>query len=991
MQAVLAPLGRISRRALSSTYFWLALILLLAWGLRLAHLGTMSVWWDESLSYARATGDIPSILANTIQIQRVVTRDLHPPLYFILLHFALRAFGASEFGLRVLSALTNVLTIALLFALTQALVRRRRVGLLVALFAALSPFYVWYSQEARPYALVLLWSVLAAYALVKWLRARPRTLRAVLSPGFVVFVLALGLTLFTHYLSFVLLPFYAAALLLYGARGSGWRERARAPTTLLALGMIAAFALILFLVPRSAAELTGSDTRGPQFVPFFIMLRDVWNSFAVGVTANLDDVALVDLLLVVLWVLGVAATVRVSRRERRIETRLALFLSAFFLLPALALQLGSYLRPLYLNSRHLITTSPAFYLGIALGVDALASRLRTNGGRRTDERRTTDDGRRTTFVYRLPSTVVLLLASAVFAGGALYSLNNLYFNPAYAKDDHKAWAEFLRERMRPDDFLILVAPQAEKVYEYYAPPGLAWQSLPNQVRARHKQEVLDRQAVLDAYRNHARVWFLEIHQPVGDPAHHIADLLNRWGEALDIVYFPGISTRIILQQFVYHSAELDPKTPIAHPTQIAFDENLALVGYDAPAQVVAGGHDAVKLYWRLKDKTPNDLGVSVRVVDQNGVRWGQWDAPPIGNLHPTSTWDAGVTYVDQHDLVVDPGAPPGRYSLELSVYREGGRDPVAVQVSDAEPTDAPVRLASLQITRPEPPRDPKTLIVDEHADVPFGDAVKFVGYDYAQDETGPGSTLPLTLYFQLLKNGTGPLRGQVALTPPFWEFWNAARGQAPLTLDLANRLAGEIVQTNVELRVPVEARAGSYDLSLAIDGYSPQAGWMPHAALAFGSTQVASVARATALPAMSTRLAARLGDQVELLGYDLRAPQPLEPNDDVTVTLYWRALKPMDTSYKVFTHLINSANEIFGQNDSLPVQDTRPTTSWAPGEVLTDVHRFQVAPNAPPGRYQVEVGLYDPVSGARLPVFDSSGHATGDRILFAARDERVVQ
>lgn len=993
MQAVLTYLYRARRVVFSSPRFWLVLILLLAWALRLTHLDTMSLWWDESLSYERATQNLPTILSNVIQIQKVTTRDLHPPLYFVLLHFAVNLFGTSEFGLRVLSAMANLLTIALMFPLVQLLLEkpvlktpgvsetpgvsqhhRRRIGLLVVLFAALSPFYVWYSQEARPYALVLLWSVLALYALLKWLHISPRAPRAFISPWLILFLAACGLTLVTHYLSFVLLPFYAAVLLIYGTHGRTWRERFFSPPTLLAAILLTGFATIFILIPGSAEALTGSEANGPQFVPFFIMLRDVWNSFAVGVTANLDEVALIDLLLVVLWVLGIASTITISLRTRRVDARLALTLLSFFLLPALALQFGSYLRPLYLNSRHLITISPAFYIGLALGVNGIAHLL----GEHTVHFPLPTVHRRLSFI--------LYLSSLIFVVGAVYSLNNLYNNPAYAKDDHKAWSQFLRERMRPGDYLLLVAPQAQKIYEYYAPPGLKWQSLPKLVRSRKRQQRLDLDAVLSAYRNHPRVWLLEIHQPVGDPKHHINDLLRRYGEPIDIEYFPGISTRIILQQLVYRSPQLDPKQVIAHPTQITFDDNLQLVGYDAPAQVRAAGHYAVQLYWRLMDKTPNELGVSLRVVDEHGVRWGQWDAPPIGNLYPTSKWEPGVTMVDQHDLVVDPGAPPGTFFIELSVFHLGGGEPVTVQANDAAPSDAPVRLAMLQVVRPEPPRDPKNLIVDRQADVPFGDALRFVGYDFDQKETGPGSILPLTLYFQLMKNPGANVTGTVELVAPFWQIWNRTTARAPLTLDLQNRLAGDIVQARVELRVPGDANAGEYDLRLALDGYVAQQGWLAPSVLTIGTTRVAPIERSTALPAMSTRVNARLGDQVELLGYDLNAPQPLQPNDTLTLTLYWRALKTMETSYTVFAHLIDRANNIFGQNDSIPVQAARPTTSWAPGEVLVDTHRFQVAPEAAPGRYQIEVGLYNAVTLTRLPTFDSNGNSTGDRILLQALD-----
>ena len=617
-----------ARALFNSPRVWLTGILFLAWGLRLFHLGAMSIWWDESLSYDRAEHDLATILSNTIQIQNVTTHDLHPPLYFLLLHFAVLAFGVSEFALRTLSTFGNVLTVALIYPTVRLITRvgnvrgAERVAVLAALFAALSPFYVWYSQEARPYVLVLFWSLLALYALLRMMYGRageggfgskpldPRTPRLPYAYS-LLYVLSLAATLFTHYLSFLLLPFHAAVIMILGRRRREWQA--------LALLLLGAFGLAFLFLPGSAANLTGSDIGGATFVPLFIMLRDVLNSFAVGVTANLDQVAPLDFALIALWCFGIASTIR----PRRHEFRLALFSLAYLFLPAIALQAGSYLRPLYLNSRHLITISPPFYFGLALGVNALVQRAG--------------------WARPVPRAALIGLAAGAMVivfYGAAYSLNNLYFNPAYAKDDHRAWSEYLRARDRPGDLLILDAPQAEKIYDYYAPPGLKWISLPNLGYSHDEQERLDFKAVVDAYRNHSRLWFLELHRPVADPSNHIFNLLQRFGTFVNTIYFPGTSTQIVLHEIVVDSPILTKTPAIQHPMTASFGGNLQLLGFDAPTQIAAGARGAVKLYWRLQKPSAEDYGVSLRLLDDAGTRWGQLDAPPVGNDLPLSRWPA---------------------------------------------------------------------------------------------------------------------------------------------------------------------------------------------------------------------------------------------------------------------------------------------------------------------------------------------------------------
>ena len=64
----------------------------------------------------------------------------------------------------------------------------------------------------------------------------------------------------------------------------------------------------------------------------------------------------------------------------------------------------------------------------------------------------------------------------------------------------------------------------------------------------------------------------------------------------------------------------------------------------------------------------------------------------------------------------------------------------------------------------------------------------------------------------------------------------------------------------------------------------------------------------------------------QLLGYDLTIGQKT-----VQLTLYWKALASMNTSYTVFTHLLDAQNRVIAQQDNVPVSGTRPTTNWLAG------------------------------------------------------------
>lgn len=121
----------------------------------------------------------------------------------------------------------------------------------------------------------------------------------------------------------------------------------------------------------------------------------------------------------------------------------------------------------------------------------------------------------------------------------------------------------------------------------------------------------------------------------------------------------------------------------------------------------------------------------------------------------------------------------------------------------------------------------------------------------------------------------------------------------------------------------------------------------------------------------------RLGEKIRLLGYDLSRTK-LIPGKELSARFYWQADEPIETSYKVFTHLLEPDGQIVAQSDSVPQGGAWPTTMWLGGEIVLDDYALVVPPDAPPGRYALAVGLYDPATMVRLPLFDETGQRLAD-------------
>jgi hypothetical protein len=127
------------------------------------------------------------------------------------------------------------------------------------------------------------------------------------------------------------------------------------------------------------------------------------------------------------------------------------------------------------------------------------------------------------------------------------------------------------------------------------------------------------------------------------------------------------------------------------------------------------------------------------------------------------------------------------------------------------------------------------------------------------------------------------------------------------------------------------------------------------------------------------RLDADFSGEMKLLGYDLRT-DTAHPGEAVHLTLYWQSLIAMDRNWSVFVHLVDSDDIILAQRDRYPGQGLLATTLLYPGQTFADDYVIPIPATAyAPAHVQIQVGLYDLLDGARLPV-----SAGGDALSFGS-------
>jgi hypothetical protein len=137
-------------------------------------------------------------------------------------------------------------------------------------------------------------------------------------------------------------------------------------------------------------------------------------------------------------------------------------------------------------------------------------------------------------------------------------------------------------------------------------------------------------------------------------------------------------------------------------------------------------------------------------------------------------------------------------------------------------------------------------------------------------------------------------------------------------------------------------------------------------------------------PQPEIEIGADFNGQTTLVGLDFLNPKStpkgavknLKTGDTLNINLYWQAKAEFDQNYTAFIHLIGPDGLLYGQVDQTPGAGAFPTTGWLPGEYITDAYTLSIAPHAPAGDYQIEIGLYNPDTGQRLPVTGSYCQAT---------------
>lgn len=468
----------------------LFLILLLGLILRLIVVN-QSFWLDEAI-----TAETVKNLSFTNILTQFPRFDFHPPLYYLILKVWTYIFGFSEFALRLPSIIFGLATIIVVYKIAFKIIPNKSyLALFPPLLLATSQLHIYYSQEARMYALTcFLASLSVCFFLDVLAGTKNRTV-------WWLFSFSITLLIFTDYAPLLFLPVFPVMGLLAKKNLIWWKN-----FTLIFVPLTIAVILWLPMLITQLKALTALKLSLPGWNSIiggnsFKETALIWTKFIFG-RISLSNRVLYYLLLLVSSFLVLIPLIK-SMIKPSNKTKMTIL---WFILPTFFGFLISFITPVLSYFRFLFLL-PAFYILIAAGISR--------------------------FNKSLSLVFVLLLLGMNALSWLIY-----IFDPVQQRENWRDATAFVDAKVTPDEIVLFTYPEPVTPYRWYSKgvnlaDGATASVAPDSVKTHDR--------TLNLVKTKNGVYYFEYLGDLSDPAHIVVKTLTAEGFSVKEVYnFIGV-------------------------------------------------------------------------------------------------------------------------------------------------------------------------------------------------------------------------------------------------------------------------------------------------------------------------------------------------------------------------------------------------------------------------------------------------------------------
>ncbi|MHB1317827.1 MAG: hypothetical protein ACYCYF_04315, partial [Anaerolineae bacterium] len=337
--------------------------------------------------------------------------------------------------------------------------------------------------------------------------------------------------------------------------------------------------------------------------------------------------------------------------------------------PVLTMFIGSLRQPMY-NPKFILLVTPALHILLAAGTGAIAR----FGSREASPRR------------RFAAHAVAYVFAAAVIAGCVWSLDHLYNDPRYARDDYRGIVSTIHATAGPHAAILINAPSQIETIDYYHDEPPPMYPLARQRPMDVEGTIAELEEIaLKHDQMYGIFWATADSDPDGVIenwlAEHTFKTMDRWYGNIRLVEYE-----------VPSSADGEWTTVDAR-----FGDRIRLLGYRlAPAQLQGGTTLQLTLDWELLAPVQTRYTVFAQVLDAQQRIVGQNDSEPGGGGQPTTSWVPGQTVRDNRGIPIQASTPAGNYTLLVGLYdaATGKRLPVTL---GGDPAGDAVSLATVTV------------------------------------------------------------------------------------------------------------------------------------------------------------------------------------------------------------------------------------------------------------------------------------------------------